>query len=93
MGAASLVSPWLRRGLEAGTIAALVAIVTLLGAAGGSEAGRVAGGVLSLGPMLVGLGASQVMTPLGFGRRAAAIGTTASATFAVAMLVLSSRLG
>ncbi len=166
MGAARLVPPWLRRGLEAGAIAALVAIVTLLGAASAGAAGRVAlpqgpagslllapavlamgvitsgypvayaatridallgtaaafliaangvalvvttqvdmagiqrsatlgviGGVLALGPVLVGLGAAQVMTPLGFGRRAGAICTTASAAFAVVILALASRLG
>ena len=143
MPAGRLIPPWLRRGLEAGIIAALVAVVYLFGAATGAVAGRmalpqgpagslllapailsigvitvgypvayaatrahavlgsivaflVAGdlvafiatthvdmagiersmmfgvlvGVLSLGPMLVGLGAGQFLTSLGFGRRA-----------------------
>ena len=166
MRAARLLPPWLRRGLEAGIIAALVAIVTLVGATASSAAGRVmlpagpAGalllapavlamgvitvgypvaysatrtdaifgtvaaflvaanaaallvttqvdmggiqrsmalgvlaGVLALGPVLVGLGASQLFTRLGFGRRAGGIGTVASGVLAIVVLVLASRLG
>lgn len=166
MRAARLLPPWLRRGLEAGLIAALVGIVTLLGAASGGAAGRVvlpggpAGslllapavlalgvitvgypvayaatrpdaifgviaaflvaadavallvttpvdmvgigrsmglgvlvGVLALGPALVGLGAAEVLTRLGFGRRAGAFGTAASAGFGLLALILASRLG
>ena len=166
MPTARLLPPWLRRGLEAGVIAALVAIVTLLGGARTGAAGRIvlpeglagslllapavlaigvitvgypvayaatrwdallgsiaaflvsanavalvvttnvdmAGiersmglgvlvGVLALGPALVGLAAGQVMTRLGFGRRAGAFSTVASGVFALLMLVLASRLG
>ncbi len=161
-----LLPAWLRRGLEAGVIAALVSIVTLLGAAAASAAGQMvlpsgpAGslllapavlsisvmtvgypvayaatrvdallgsvtafliaanavalivttqvdmetlgrsmalgvlvGVLALGPAVVGLGASQVLTRLGFGRRAGAFSTVGSGAFAVVVLVLASRLG
>jgi hypothetical protein len=158
--------PWLRRGLEAGIIAALVALVTLFGATTSSAAGRIllpaglAGslllapavlaigvitigypiayaatrgdailgsllafllaanaaallvstqvdmdsldrsmalgvlvGVLAVGPAIVGFGASQVLTRLGFGRRAGAFATVSSGAFAVVVLVLASRLG
>ena len=156
---------WLRRGVEAGLIAALVAILTLLGstsAAGGLLAfpegvagtlliapavlalgvitvgypvayaatrqdailgtiaafliganlaalfvsspvvmngiGRemalgVLAGVLALGPAAIGLGAGQLLTPLGFGRRSGAISTAAASLFALLVLVFSSRLG
>jgi hypothetical protein len=50
-------------------------------------------GVLALGPVLVGLIAGQVTTPLGFGRRAGAATTVASGAFAVLVLALASRLG
>jgi hypothetical protein len=50
-------------------------------------------GVLALGPALVGLGASQVLTRLGFGRRAGAFATVSSGVFALIVLVLASRLG
>jgi hypothetical protein len=163
---ARLLPSWLRRGLEAGIIAALVAIVTLLGGARTGAAGRIAlpegpagslllapailaigvitigypvayaatrrdallgsvaaflvaanavalvvttsvdmagigrsmalgvlVGVLAVGPALVGLGAGQVLTHLGFGRRAGATSTVASGIFAVLVLVLASRLG
>jgi hypothetical protein len=158
--------PWLRRGLEAGVIAALVAIVTLLGASTSAAAGHmvlpagVAGslllapsvlsigvftvsypvayaatrpdailgtvvayliaanaaaflvqvevdmrsfgrswplgvlaGFLALWPVLLGLGASQLLTPLGFGRRAGAFATVSSGGFALVILLLASRLG
>jgi len=161
-----LLPPWLRRGLEAGVIAALVAIVTLLGGAMAGAAGRIvlpeglAGslllapavlalgvltvgypvgyaatrrdailgsiaayliaanavalvvraevdmpgmgrsmglgvlvGVLALLPALVGLGAGQVFTRLGFGRRAGAFSTVASGGVALLVLVLAARLG
>jgi hypothetical protein len=166
MRALGLLPPWLRRGLEAGVIAALVAIITLIGSTAGGAAGRVvlpqgpAGslllapsilalgvitvgypvafaatrsdailgtiaaflvgadavallvttrlqmsgldremalgvvvGVLALGPALVGLLAGQILTPLGFGRRAGAVSTLASGALAVVVLVLASRLG
>jgi hypothetical protein len=166
MRALRLLPPWLRRGLEAGVIAALVAIVTLFGATASSAAGRLtlpagpAGslllapavlaigvitvgypvayaatrpdailgslvafllaanaaallvqtevdmatidrsmalgvlvGVLALGPAIVGLGAGQVLTRLGFGRRAGAFATVGSGAFALIVLVLASRLG
>src|SRR4051812_24189120 len=162
MRAVRLLPPWLRRGLEAGVIAALVSIVTLVGATAGSAAGRfvlpsgpagslllapavlamgvitvgypvayaatrtdailesiaafliaadavallvttqvdmagiersmavgVLAGVLALGPFLVGLGASQILTPLGFGRRAGAFATVSSSAFAILVLVLA----
>src|SRR2546423_121748 len=41
MRALGVLPPWLRRGLEAGVIAALVGIVTLIGSTGGGAAGRV----------------------------------------------------
>ena len=166
MPAVRFIPSWLRRGLEAGVIAALVAIVTLLGAASAGAAGRVVlpagltgslllapavlamgvmtvgyplayaatrsdavlgvvaafliaanavalivttqvdmagigrtvalgvlGGVLALGPALVGLVAAQALTPLGFGRRAGAVSAMASGAFALGILVLASRLG
>jgi hypothetical protein len=161
-----LLPPWLRRGLEAGVIAALVSIVTLLGSASGGSAGRVvlppglagslvvapavlaigvitvgypvgyaatrsdaifgaltafliaawaaallvtvevdmagmgrsislgvAAGVLALVPALAGFAAGQLITPLGFGRRAGAVTTVVSAGAAIGVLVLASRLG
>jgi hypothetical protein len=167
MRALRLLPPWLRRGLEAGIIAALVAIVTLFGATTAAAAGRIAFppglagsllvapgvlalgvitvgypiayaatrpdavfgalvaflgsaaltaavirtqadlsgfegrsmalgvlvGELALGPAIVGLGASQVLTRLGFGRRAGAFATVSSGVFALVILVLASRLG
>jgi hypothetical protein len=50
-------------------------------------------GVLALGPALVGLGAGQLLTPLGFGRRSGAVSTAAAAAFALLVLALASRLG
>lgn len=166
MRAVRLLPPWLRRGLEAGVIAALVAIVTLLGATASSAAGRMAlpqgpagslllapavlaigvitvgypvayaatridavlgsivafliaanaaaflvtvqvdaatlgrsmaigvlAGVLAVGPAIVGLGASQALTRLGFGRRAGAFAAASSGALALVMLVLAARLG
>lgn len=167
MRALRLLPPWLRRGLEAGVIAGLVAIVTLFGATASAAAGHVAfppgpagsllvapavlalgvitvgypvayaatrpdavlgalvafllagvataalirtqadlggfddrgialgvlSGVLALGPALVGLAAGQLLTRLGFGRRAGAFSTVGSALFALLVLVLASRLG
>ena len=166
MRALGLVPAWLRRGLEAGVIAALVAVITLLGSTGFGAGGRVVlpqgpagslllapsvlalgvitvgypvafaagradailgviaaflvgadvvallvttrlqmsgldremalgvvAGVLALGPALVGLLAGQLLTPLGFGRRAGAASTLASGALAVVVLVLASRLG
>jgi hypothetical protein len=166
MRAVGLIPPWLRRGLEAGGIAALVALVTLLGGASGGVAGRIVlppgpagslllapsvlaigvitvgypaafaatrvhallgsvaafllaadvvalvvttradmagigrssalgvlAGVLALGPALVGLGAGQILTPLGFGRRAGAFTTVAAGAAAAAVLLLATRLG
>jgi hypothetical protein len=166
MRAVRLLPPWLRRGLEAGVIAAIVAIVTLFGATTSSAAGRiplppgpagslllapavlaigvitvgypvayaatrldaifgtvaafliaanatallittqadmatlgrsmglgVLAGVLALGPAVVGFGAGQVLTHLGFGRRAGAFATVSSGVFAVVILLLASRLG
>jgi hypothetical protein len=158
--------PWLRRGLEAGIIAALVGIVTLLGAANSGAAGRIVlpagpagslllapavlslgvitvgypvayaatradailgtitafliaalalalvvttqvdmanygrpmalgvlAGVLAVGPMLLGFAAGQVLTPLGFGRRAGAVSTATAGVLSFVVLVLASRLG
>ena len=166
MAALRLLPPWLRRGLEAGIIAALVAIVTLLGASSGAAAGRIllpqgpAGslllapavlaigvitvgypvayaatrfdailgsvaafliaslptavivrtqaempsygqpmalgtlaGILALLPVLLGLVASQLLTRLGFGRRAGAFATVSAGGLALVVLVLASRLG
>jgi len=167
MRAVRLLPPWLRRGLEAGVIAAVVGIVTLFGATASSAAGHIAFppgpagsllvapgvlalgvitigypvayaatridailgaviafllsgvvtagllrtqadfagfedrsmalgvlvGVLALGPAIVGLGASQILTRLGFGRRAGAFGTVAAGALAVLVLALASRLG
>jgi hypothetical protein len=166
MRALGVLPSWLRRGLEAGLIAALVAIVTLLGStsvAGGGPIvlhegpagslllapavlalgvitvgypvayaavrtdailGTIAAflvganlaaiivsgqvsmpglgrdmtlgvlvGVLALGPVLLGLGAGQLLTPLGFGRRSGAVSTGAAGLFALIVLVLASRLG
>lgn len=165
MRAARLLPPWLRRGLEAGVIAALVSIVTLLGATASSAGGHMAlpegpaaslllapavlaigvitvgypvayaatrsdallgtiaayliaadavalvvttqvgmttlgrsmalgvlVGVLALVPALAGLGAGQLLTPLGFGRRAGAISTVTASGVAVVVLILASRL-
>jgi hypothetical protein len=50
-------------------------------------------GILALGPMLVGLGAGQALTSLGFGRRAGAFSAVSSGVFALVVLVLASRLG
>ncbi len=160
-----LIPSWLRRGLEAGVTAALVAIVTLLGSTigtagflalpegpagslllapavlaigvvtvtypvayaatrpdalfgaltaflvaayavavtvplpaamagiGRSMALGVLVGVLGLGPMVVGLGASQILTGLGFGRRAGATSAAAGGAFGLVVLALGSRLG
>ena len=166
MPTARRLPPWLRRGLEAGVIAALVSIVTLLGGARTGAAGRIVlpegpagslllapavlaigvitvgypiayaatrrdavvgsiaaflvaanavalivttevdmagmgrsmglgvlAGVLALPPAIVGLGAGQVFTRLGFGRRAGAFSTAASGAFALLVLVLAARLG
>jgi hypothetical protein len=157
--------PWLRRGLEAGIIAALVSIVTLLGSTGleaatatlpqgptgslllapavlslgvltvaypvayaatrpdavlGTVAAFLVGanataiivatpialssigrevrlgvlvGVLALGPVILGLVAPQLVTHLGFGRRAGAASAIASGAFALLILLLAMRLG
>jgi hypothetical protein len=157
--------PWLRRGLEAGIIAALVSIVTLVGSTGldaatatlpqgptgslllapavlslgvltvaypvayaatrpdavlGTIAAFLIGanataiivatpvalaavdrelrlgvlvGILALGPVIVGLAAPQLLTHLGFGRRAGAASAIASGVCALLVLVLASRLG
>ena len=53
----------------------------------------VVAGVLALGPAVVGLLAGQLLTPLGFGRRAGAISTLSSGALAVLVLLLASRLG
>jgi hypothetical protein len=60
---------------------------------GRSMAAGVLAGVLGLGSALIGLGASQVVTRLGFGRRAGAVATIGSGGFALVVLVLASRLG
>ena len=166
MPALGFLPPWLRRGLEAGLIAALVGILTLVGSTSGASGGRIAlpegpagslllapavlalgvitvgypvayaatrrdavfgtiaaflvganlasivltamvnmsglgremtlgvlAGVLALGPVLVGLGAGQLLTPLGFGRRSGAVSTAGAGLFALIVLVLASRLG
>lgn len=166
MQALGFLPPWLRRGLEAGLIAALVGIVTLAGSASGASGGQIAlpegpagslllapavlalgvitvgypvayaatradailgtvaaflvgadlaaivlstqvnmpglgrqmglgvlAGVLALGPLLVGLVAGQLLTPLGFGRRSGATSTAGAGLFSFVVLVLASRLG
>ena len=50
-------------------------------------------GVLALGPAIVGLGAGQALTRLGFGRRAGAFATVGAGSSALIVLVLASRLG
>ena len=166
MRAVRLLPAWLRRGLEAGLIAALVALVTLLGSASAGAAGRlvlpagpagalllapavlalgvitvgypiayaatrtdailgtivafllaanvvafgvttqldmvglgrsmglgVLAGVLALLPFVLGLAAAQLLTHLGFGRRAGALSTFVAAAAALGVLVLAARLG
>src|SRR5262249_25581141 len=50
-------------------------------------------GVLALGPVVVGLVAPQLMTNLGFGRRAGAASAVASGICALLVLLLAMRLG
>jgi len=60
---------WLRRGLEAGIIAALVSIITLLGSTGGGSAVVLpegAAGSLLLGPSVLALGVITVGYPIAY---------------------------
>ena len=71
MRALARLPPWLRRGLEAGVIAALVAIVTLFGATTSSAAGHVAlppgiTGALLLAPGVLALGVITVGYPVAY---------------------------
>jgi hypothetical protein len=166
MRALRSLPPWLRRGLEAGLIAGLVSIITLLGATTASAAGQIAlpsgptgslllapsvlsmgvitvgypvayaatrwdallgaiaafliaalasavavttlanmatfgrsmalgtlAGLLAVAPMAIGLIAGQLLTPLGFGRRAGAASTVTASVVALIVLILASRLG
>ena len=89
--------PWLRRGLEAGVIAALVSIVTLLGSMGGGGPGSHVlpegpAGSLLLAPSVLALGVITAGYPVAFAarRRDAILGAFAGFLIAadtVAMLV------
>src|SRR6476659_140351 len=97
MQAVRALPPWLRRGLEAGIIAALVAIVTLLGAASSGAAGRIVlpsgpAGSLLLAPAVLSLGVITVGYPVAYAatRADAIFGTIAAfliSADAVALIV------
>jgi hypothetical protein len=112
------LTPWLRRGVEAAVVAAIVAIASLVGGRLSAGAGpytlpdgligglvlaparifvgagdqQLSGGLLvallALGPAVMGLLGGQLLTPLGFGRRAGAVAAILAAIVSFGVLAI-----
>ena len=79
--------------VSADAVALIVQTQVLMQGFGRQMAVGVLVGVLAVGPVLVGLAASQLSTRLGFGRRAGGASTITAGAVALLVLILASRLG